>query len=149
MHLLKYRYDHKMEYSIHIEQELYEEILPKIVLQQIVENAVIHGYEKLQARMEITVSGYKDDSGWYVKVHDSGAGISSDKQKELEEAIISVRKKLTKDRSNVELEIGGMGILNTYARLYLLYNEQLIFSISSNGEGTDVTIGAKKEEEYV
>ncbi len=149
LHLLKYRYDHKMEYSIHIEQELYEEILPKIVLQQIVENAVIHGYEKLQARMEITVSGYKDDSGWYVKVHDSGAGISSDKQKELEEAIISVRKKLTKDRSNVELEIGGMGILNTYARLYLLYNEQLIFSISSNGEGTDVTIGAKKEEEYV
>ncbi len=82
-------------------------------------------------------------------MHDSGAGISSDKQKELEEAIISVRKKLTKDRSNVELEIGGMGILNTYARLYLLYNEQLIFSISSNGEGTDVTIGAKKEEEYV
>lgn len=149
LHLLKYRYDYKLQYSIHIAQDLYEEMLPKIVLQQIVENAVVHGYEKMQERMEIEVTGGRNDTGWYLKIHDSGCGITSDKKKELDVAIASVRKKLTKDRSNVELEIGGMGLINIYARLYLLYNENLIFSISSQGEGTDVMIGTKKEEKDV
>ena len=62
----------------------------------------------------------------------------------------SVRKKLTNDRTNVELEIGGMGLVNTYARLYLLYTDKLIFRIESNeAGGTDVIIGVEEEEESV
>ena len=50
----------------------------------------------------------------------------------------------------VELEIGGMGLVNTYARLYLLYTDKLIFRIESNeAGGTDVIIGVEEEEESV
>ena len=142
LHLLKYRYDYRLSYSINIDERLYKKILPKIVLQQIVENAVWHGYEKSKDRIEIEVRGWKEETGWYLRIHDNGCGISAEKQRELDGQMESVRKKLTRDRTNVELEIGGMGLVNTYARLYLLYDGDLIFEIMSEN-GTDVVIGVK------
>lgn len=144
LHLLKYRYDYRLSYSINIDERLYGKILPKIILQQIVENAVVHGYAQSDDRIEIEVTGAVDEDRWYLKIHDSGCGISGEKQQELSGQIEQVRKKLTKDRSNVELEIGGMGLVNTYARLYLLYDGDLIFEITSHN-GTDVVVGAKGE----
>lgn len=148
LHLLKYRYDYRLSYSINIDERLYGKILPKIILQQIVENAVVHGYAQSDDRIEIEVTGAVDEDRWYLKIHDSGCGISGEKQQELSRQIEQVRKKLTKDRSNVELEIGGMGLVNTYARLYLLYDGDLIFEITSHN-GTDVVVGAKGEDRNV
>lgn len=148
LHLLKYRYDYRLSYSIDIDEKMYDKRLPKIVLQQIVENAVLHGYEQLNDRIEIEVIGGQEDDDWYIKIHDNGCGINGETLEKLEGQIDSVRKKLTKDRTNVELEIGGMGLVNTFARLYLLYDENLIFRITSQ-QGTDVVIGVKGAEEDV
>lgn len=144
LQLLKCRYDYKMFYSIRVEQEVYDEILPKIILQQIVENSIVHGYGELAEKIEVSVTGFENEAGWYLQISDNGCGITEEKLHELEETIIAVRKKLTKDRSNVELEIGGMGLANTFARLYLLYSEELVFDISSQNRGTVVTIGVRK-----
>lgn len=148
LHLLKYRYDYRLSYSISIDEKMYDKRLPKIVLQQIVENAVLHGYEQLNDRIEIEVEGEQGDAGWYIKIHDNGCGISDEKLQQLERQIDSVRTKLTKDRTNVELEIGGMGLVNTFARLFLLYDGNLIFRIISQ-QGTDVVIGVKGAGEDV
>lgn len=144
LQLLKCRYDYKMFYSIRVEQEVYDEILPKIILQQIVENSIVHGYGELAEKIEVSVTGFENEAGWYLQISDNGCGITEEKLHELEETIIAVRKKLTKDRSNVELEIGGMGLANTFARLYLLYSEELVFDIFSQNRGTVVTIGVRK-----
>ena len=46
------------------------------------------------------------------------------------------------------MEIGGMGLLNLYARLYLLYADKLVFELENTKErGTAVTIGVKTERE--
>lgn len=140
--LLKYRYDYKLSYTIKVDSELNQYPLPKIVLQQIVENAVNHAYDGSADTITVDVSGKQTEEGWYITVHDEGKGISEDKLEEINKNISSIRHKLTKDRYNVELQIGGMGLANTYARLYLLYNEDLIFEIrSQEGHGTDVVIG--------
>lgn len=148
LHLLKYRYDYRLAYTINIDDRIYGRKMPKIVLQQIVENAVVHGYGQTDSRIEIEVTGYVEKEGWRLKIHDSGCGLDRQKLAELKEKMESVRKKLTKDRGNVELEIGGMGLVNTYARLYLLYGDELVFDISSK-RGTDVVIGGKGEEKNV
>ena len=83
LHLLKYRYDYRLSYSINIDERLYGKILPKIILQQIVENAVVHGYAQSDDRIEIEVTGAVDEDRWYLKIHDSGCGISGEKQQEL------------------------------------------------------------------
>lgn len=146
LRLLKYRYDYKLSYRIDVDEKIYNKVLPKIVLQQIAENSVVHGYEKSADTIEIVMTGYKDEEGWYLKVHDEGSGIPGERLEEMEKSLDTIRNKLTKDRENVELSIGGMGLINTYARLYLLYNEKLIFKIiSENERGTDIIIGVKEK----
>ena len=39
------------------------------------------------------------------------------------------------------MEIGGMGLVNTYARCLLLYNRNLIFSVENLSEGVEIKIG--------
>ena len=81
-----------------------------------------------------------------MKVHDDGQGITKEKLEEIYQKFHSVRKKLTVSRSNVELQIGGMGLVNTYARLYLYYNENMRFEIlPAEGKGTDVIISVTEE----
>lgn len=144
--LLKHRYDYKLSYEIQIDEALYNKPLPKIVLQQIVENAVNHGYGSSSDIIRVEVAGALTEDGWFLKVHDDGNGITKEKLDEINNNISSIRNKLTNDRSSVELEIGGMGLVNTYARLYLLYNDDLIFEIRPGKEkGTDVIIGCREK----
>lgn len=149
--LLKYRYEHKLEYSIDLDEHIMDKVLPKIVLQQVVENSIMHGYANSNRVINIEVTGYCDESKWYIKVHDNGDGFGANIIEEIYEKCRQAKAKLSEERTNVEMEIGGMGLVNTYARLFLFYNEALIFELNSSQSGTDVVIGAyiiaKKEGE--
>lgn len=147
LNLLKYRYEHKLSYQIQVEEEVCTQVLPKIMLQQIVENAVVHGYESSTDTIVIEVTGHQNEYGWYLNVHDNGCGIVPERLEEIRQSMEAIRRKLTKDRSHVELQIGGMGLVNTYARLYLIYNEELVFQITSEvGRGTNVRIGVQNDK---
>lgn len=146
LRLLKHRYDYKLSYRIDVDQELYACTLPKLVLQQIVENAVNHGYQGSTDVIRVEISGGKAEGGWFLKIHDEGQGITREKLEEIYQKFQSVQKKLTVSRGNVELQIGGMGLVNTYARLYLYYNESVRFEIlPAEGKGTDVIINVTGE----
>ena len=140
--LLKYRYEHKLEYSIELDAQIMDKELPKIVLQQVVENSIMHGYTNSNRVINIEVTGYCDENKWYIKVHDNGDGFGENVIEEIYEKCRQAKAKLSEERKNVEMEIGGMGLVNTYARLFLFYNESLIFELNSSERGTDVIIGA-------
>lgn len=141
--LQKYRYDYKLSYEIEVEEEMLGCIMPKIVLQQIVENSISHGYTDTTKVIEVSIVGWKDEKGWYIKIQDNGCGIPKEKRSAILREFGFIKRKLSKDRSNVELEIGGMGLVNTFARLYLLYNEALVFEISDTQVGTTITLGCR------
>jgi two-component system sensor histidine kinase YesM len=55
-----------------------------------------------------------------------------------------VRDKILVQRQGVDMEIGGLGLINAYARCFLLYQDNLIFRLMSSaepGEGAIVVIG--------
>ncbi len=139
--LLKYRYEDRLDYNIQIAPEIEEEVLPKIVLQQIVENSISHGYSNTRSLIQVNVIGRGHAGHWLLTVHDNGGGFSKEAKQHLESQIEIIKQRLSDDRNQVELEIGGMGLTNTYARLYLVYGEHLSFSIQSDSNGTDVSIG--------
>lgn len=141
LNLLKLRYQKQLTYSINVSEDIYNVTLPKIVLQQLVENTVTHGYEKSGEVIEVDVKGCKKEKTIYLIVEDKGSGISETEKAKLYYDMKKVAEKLSDDRSNVELEIGGMGIVNTYARLYLLYGEHLKFLLLNGEEkGTKIVI---------
>lgn len=88
------------------------------------------------------IEGFLEDGCWYVKIHDNGQGFSGEALHELQKKMESTRRKLLLDRNNMEMEIGGMGLINTYARCLLLYSDSLIFELKNMRGGAEVTIGA-------
>lgn len=148
VNLLQFRYEERLCVAITCDTSIEKEILPKIVLQQLIENSVLHGYNNEDVVMQIQVRGFRDNTGWYIRMEDNGEGIKEDVLNDLRRGIKEIREKIHVRNSAIEMEIGGMGLLNLYARLYLLYADKLVFELENTKErGAAVTIGVKTERE--
>ena len=145
--LLKSRYEHRLEVEVDCEESVKQEQLPKIVLQQLVENSIQHGYNNSKNIMKIYVHGWRDETGWYFEVRDNGQGTTEEVREELNEKMRKIREKIMSRGSSIEMEIGGMGLANTYARMFLLYNGKAVFRIRNMEEGLSVIIGVSEKEE--
>lgn len=145
--LLKSRYEHRLEVEVDCEESVKQEQLPKIVLQQLVENSIQHGYNNSKNIMKIYVHGWRDETGWYFEVRDNGQGTTEEVREELNKKMRKIRKKIMSRGSSIELEIGGMGLANTYARMFLVYNGRAVFRIRNLEEGLSVIIGVSEKED--
>ena len=88
----KFRYKDRIGTVIDVDQELLEIIIPKLILEPLVENAVIHGLEEKEGRGLILVSGRKQGDALVFKVKDTGVGMSK-------EQIERIRREETFSRS--------------------------------------------------
>jgi len=140
-YLLKARYEDRIAFEIRIEPEISRQILPKLTLQQIVENSINHGFQDSTDVMKLTITGWQDAERWNIRIHDNGQGFSTESLEELKDSMEKIREKILHQNS-MEMEIGGMGLVNTYARCYLLYSDSLVFSLQNVGDGADVLISA-------
>ena len=145
--LLKSRYEHRLEVEVDCEESVKQEQLPKIVLQQLVENSIQHGYNNSKNIMKIYVHGWRDETGWYFEVRDNGQGTTEEVREELNEKMRKIREKIRSRGSSIEFEIGGMGLANTYARMFLVYNGKAVFRIRNLEEGLSVIIGVSEKED--
>ncbi len=141
-YLLKSRYEYKIEYAIDLAEEIKEQIVPKIFFQQVVENSINHGFKKSTGIMKIEITGWKTGLRWFVSVKDNGQGFGQETILHLNKMMSTTYEKLMKERNNMELEIGGMGIINMYARLLLLYGEDITLELMNQDGGAKVLLSA-------
>ena len=139
--LLKTRYRDKLDYCLEIAGEVLDQMIPKIVLQQLVENSITHGFAETSGVMGINIRGFVERGFWLVEISDNGCGFK-------EEEIRAIKEKMEKiagalNQGKLALDLGGMGLLNIYARLIILFGSSAVFRIA-NAEpgGARVTIGA-------
>jgi two-component system sensor histidine kinase YesM len=133
LYLLKTRYRDKLNYSISITDETLDQMIPKIVLQQLVENSITHGFAETSGVMHINVRGFEEDGFWQVEIRDNGCGFGVDEIDSLE----SKMEKITGDlnQGKFALDIGGMGLLNIYARFLILFGKNVVFRIANEDTG--------------
>lgn len=145
-YLLKARYENRLEVSMEIDRRIQKQIIPKMTLQQIVENCVTHGFHNTKDFMHISVTGKVLEDRWIIQIRDNGSGIDLQTLKKIRDNLSEIREEILERSMPVEMEIGGMGIVNTYARCLLLYFEDLIFEMENvqDGQGVIVTVGQKK-----
>lgn len=149
IYLLKSRYEHRLEVTVNCALSIEAEVLPKIVIQQLVENSIQHGYKNGRNIMKIHVQGWRDEQGWYIRVHDNGEGITEQILQGLEKKMENIRRKIIRSQSNIELEIGGMGLANTYARMFLMYTDRVVFDMKNCQDGFSITVGVRNRKENV
>lgn len=147
IHILKSRFEERLEVTITIDSAINHEVIPKICFQQLVENSIEHGFKNTDYLMKIEIIGYKTDKGWIVEVHDNGSGVTLDKISEIEEKMHNIRTKIEEMSESLQMELGGMGIINTYGRMFVQHREHTVFRLENHeNSGTIVTIGVELEE---
>ncbi|MDU0200662.1 histidine kinase [Paenibacillus sp. PFR10] len=129
------RFGRKVHFEFDIDEQLTELRIPKLIIQPLVENALKFA-TKHQPPWTIRVSGTISAEHWQVEVADTGDGFS-------EESLVVLHRKIKEiDKTNVLplLQLNGMGLLNIYIRMKLMYGNNTIFRIV-NGQGATVIIG--------
>jgi two-component system sensor histidine kinase YesM len=150
LYLLKTRYQQKLNYRVETDPAEMDRIIPKMVIQPLIENAISHGFKDGTGVMEIAVRSFADTGSgcWYIEVKDNGGGFSAETLRELEQKMRGIRLRVKNGNRNLEIDIGGMGLLNIYARFYIIFGDDTIFRISNLEKGASITVGAggKKED---
>lgn len=132
------RYHDSIDFISDIPDELLEYQIPKLTLQPVVENAILHGIlEKETKSGTIVLTGWLEDSDVVLLISDDGVGISPEKMP----TILSGTGQSSSGGTNI-------AIYNTHRRLQILYGQKYGLTYTSTpGQGTEVQIRipAKKE----
>ena len=124
------RFEEKIGLAVDIPDELMSVKLPKLTLQPIVENSILHGIlEKESREGTIVIAGWIDGNDAVILVSDDGVGMD-------EEALASVLSGENKKATGTNIAVS-----NTHRRLQILFGDDYGLTYRSTpGEGTEVEI---------
>ena len=122
------RYSDILTYSISVPEEILDCMVPKLILQPLIENALYHGIKNRRGRGTIEITGEKNGEHILLKVRDNGAGMSPEKLAQLQNGVY-------------EDNHSGLGLKNVHQRVRLYCGVPYGLSFESiPGEGTAVTV---------
>ncbi|MNW35379.1 Sensor histidine kinase YpdA [compost metagenome] len=123
------RFRNLISLEIDIPEEVLNCLTPKLVLQPLVENAILHGItEKKSPSGTIRIHGYRENSGIWLVVEDDGVGMD----KETMQSIMN---------GTLERQNGGYGMKNIHHRLEIMFGPTYGLIVEGKaGVGTKVTL---------
>ncbi len=145
----KVRYRDILEYSVEIDPDIEDEIVLKLLLQPLVENALYHGIKPRRGGGLIRVTGRREGKDLCFCVQDNGAGISPERLQEVRASLKDNNIQLISDAEGGS----GFGLKNVDLRIRLYYAKEEGLTIESDAGGTKVSFrlpaGMKGTEEHV
>ena len=122
------RFGNNLSILIDIPKTLYHYYIPKLIIQPLIENAVIHGTSKISGRGIIAILGSADGTSLQICVKDNGPGFS---QEFLENFALNSQQKPTT----------SYGLYNIDKRLKLYYGEEHGLILKNNeNNGACITV---------
>jgi signal transduction histidine kinase len=102
---------------IAVPADLHELRVPTLILQPLVENAVLHGLDESAGQVSVVISAEREDGALLLRVADNGRGLPADDEVRL-----------------------GLGLENTRRRLDVLYGSRSALRITRSEPGTLVEL---------
>lgn len=139
MTIQKIRFQDKIHYSMQIDEAAKNCLVPKLILQPIVENAMIHGLEKKLENGYLLIKGYVKNDLLHIQIIDNGVGMD-------ERTMSALLKGVYVNRD--ENKGTGNGILNVQNRIKLLFGREYGLKIDSNenvGSVFEMTLPVHRE----
>jgi sensor histidine kinase YesM len=134
--LMKMRYEDQFDYTIRMSDEIQKKeiFLPRLSLQPLVENSFSHGFKHVLPPWAISIDISVENDKWVISISDNGIGMTNDQIDNLRRSLTEMVSNPTESIRN--LRIGGMGLINTLARLQFTSNSgQFDYKILSKEEG--------------
>ncbi|MFD1177686.1 histidine kinase [Paenibacillus puldeungensis] len=130
LEIQKFRYEDRLKYTLTVQDEVAGIRVPPLIIQPLVENAVVHGVEDKEDGVDVDVRIWNEAGLVHVLVRDNGMGMTPERLAEVTETITGPE----------EPERNRIGLRNVHQRLVLSYGEEHGLNISSvSGVGTEIT----------
>lgn len=140
----KFRYEDRLKYELQVDAEANRVRIPPLIIQPLVENAVIHGMDHKEEGTSIRVRVTASEGKLHVMTEDNGAGISLDKLQMIYGYLNDTDEK----------DGGRIGLRNVHVRLQLTYGPEAgLIIYSEPGIGTriefSIPTGGESDDESV
>lgn len=149
IYIQKVRFSDKFEVFYNIEEEARDCKILKFILQPIVENAIIHGFENRTGTGCIEIGAYVKDGCLFIQVEDDGNGMTEEQVEELNSRINKKEDIVLKKYKK------SIGIRNVNMRIKLACGEDYGITVKSQSNaGTQVILklpayGVEEEDLHV
>lgn len=140
VNIQKFRFKNKFSFNVQFDEEAERKktgsiVMPKLVLQPIVENAIIHGFSEMSDGAEIVIRILPVNNNVSILISDNGKGMSQEQLKEVKHRIAAEGQMTGNGKRS------HIGVQNVNRRIKLLFGENYGLSINSyEGMGTEVEI---------
>ena len=138
LYIQSVRYEDKLTYEIDADENCMEIVIPKLILQPLVENSIYHGIKLKKMGGSIKVSAKRNESMLYLTVYDTGLGMSEEELKNLKDTIEKIKQG----------EQRSFGMTYVIERLKLYANDGFDIDVdSAQGKYTRVSISLGIKED--
>lgn len=132
----QYRFNNKFIIINKVEADTLNCKVPKLLIQPIVENAILHGLETKKGKGTITISAYKTERRLVLNIEDDGLGISSNRLVKLNDILKGEQSAIENDEVGLKI-----GLNNVNQRIKLNFGNDYGLSVySTKGAGTNVEV---------
>ena len=142
--IMNFRYTNKIDVQWHVDEELLDRRVPKLILQPVVENAIYHGIKPTNGKGLINIYVRRNENRIELQVMDNGVGMSS-------EAVERLNSEMA-DNAPPQPgpgKKGGYGLRNVNQRIKLTFGDKYGLHIDSElGTGTSVRIYLPETESF-
>lgn len=114
----------RLQYTVNIPPQMLKLELPPLVLQPLVENAILHGIQPLAEAGRVRITGYYSGKVMMLTVEDDGQGMNAEDRAELESRL---GRPMTEEMS--------CGLWNVYQRMRLRFGDQASLTFSASPLG--------------
>ena len=148
----KYRFGDRLNLHIEYDPDEYEKIMncriPKLTLQPILENSIIHGTELKLGAGNLYIRFACTEERLIICVSDDGVGMD-------EEKLTALNRKLGRANDSLnssEEEKGGIALVNVNNRIHLIFGDEYgmhVYSVPERGTDVEITIPLTENDREV
>ena len=132
------RFPDKFDVNIDVDETLMTCIIPSLILQPVVENAMLHGLEPMQSHGQLSISACQNSEDLFITISDNGVGMDGD-------ALLVLTESLNKST-----DVSHIGLKNVHQRIRLYYGAEYGMTIeSAKNAGTSVTLKLPCQKEVI
>ncbi len=149
----KYRFGDRIELHVECDADDWDDIMnckiPKLTLQPILENSIIHGTELKVGRSNLIIAFERTKERLIIRISDDGIGMDEEKLAQLNGRLRSESSSMDYKQQN---EKGGIALVNVNNRIHLIFGEEYgmhIYSIPDKGTDVEISVPLLTNEESI
>lgn len=119
------RFDDKVKLELDVDDRLCDYKILRLLLQPLVENALVHGLEKQTAGCVLTLRGFFSETGIRIEVEDNGKGIPADLLEQIQQNLQEA------DCSEFHHDLHGIALVNIQKRIHIAYGTEYGLELQS------------------